>query len=91
MGKSGIVISEKEFGRFPWSKSSEIVVRVCEYKKKPDSEVRRGIDIRVYVNGKGYIGWSKEGFWIYEEKAEQIVGALNKALEELKKSGNKLT
>lgn len=70
---------EKEFGRIKKNSTTDIVIRVSEYKGVI------GLDIREYVESERYTGWSKSGVRIQEEQICQLSKIIAEACSELRK------
>lgn len=71
---------EREIGKIKWGKNHELVIRYAEFTTKKKQR-RRGIDIRLYENSPKYIGWRKDGFWIFETEIENFAAIINSALQ----------
>jgi len=69
---------EKEIGRITVDKSTDIVVRLTEWKGK------QRLDIRAYINTDRYKGFTKQGVGIPLDKIDEVRRLLLKTKEELK-------
>jgi hypothetical protein len=70
---------EKEFGRIKKNSTTEIVIRVSEYKGSV------GLDIREYVKSDRYTGWSKSGVRIPEDHICELGKIIAEACKEIRK------
>jgi hypothetical protein len=69
---------EKEFGRIKKNSTTDIVIRISEYKGST------GLDIREYVESDRYTGWSKSGVRIPEDQICQLGKLIAEACKEVK-------
>ena len=63
---------DEELGRVKLNATTEIVVRIVEYKGE------KRLDIRKYVTSARYTGWSPQGISIPLSNANEIKNILNK-------------
>ena len=75
---TGTDMTEREIGRVQVDKTSDIVVRLTEWRGK------QRLDIRVYMNSDTYKGFTKQGIGIPLDKIDDMRGLFIKAKDELK-------
>jgi len=63
---------EDEIGRIKLNDSTDIVVRIVEFKGQ------KRLDIRKYVTSEKYTGWSPKGISIPLENVKEIKEIINK-------------
>ena len=63
---------DEEIGRVKQNATTEIVIRIVEYKGE------KRLDIRKYVTSARYTGWSPQGISIPIEKVGEVKDILNK-------------
>jgi len=68
---------DREIGRIRNNSTTEVVVKITEYKGSV------GVDIREFVTSERYTGWSKSGTRIPEDKVCQMAQIIMEACREM--------
>ena len=68
---------DKEIGRIRKNDTTDIVVKITEYKGSV------GLDIREYVQSERYTGWSKSGTRIPADKVCELANIIMQACQEV--------
>jgi len=68
---------DREIGRIRKNSTTEIVVKITEFKGSV------GVDIREFVTSDRYTGWTKNGTRIPADKVCELAGIIGEACLEL--------
>lgn len=75
---------EKDIGKIKKNETTDVIVRIDDYKGK------KGVTVREYVTGERYTGFTKSGTRIPAEKFLEFREMINSiSLDELKSEGKK--